>query len=225
MIQLHRGDCLKFLKRLPEGTVDAVVCDPPWGIDADTDYTRFSAGPRTQGRWPNRNHWIRILGDNFAFDPTPWLQFPHVALWGAHCFSGHLPVGQWLVWIKKRDRQFNSFLSDAELCWTNKKPTNRRAPGVYCYRHNWSGFDRETERGKVLHPTQKPVALMRWCIERLKLKPGSTILDPYMGSGPVGIAAVEMGHNYIGCEIDRTYFAIAKRRIQAAEACAAQLTA
>ncbi len=54
---------------------------------------------------------------------------------------------------------------------------------------------------------------MRWCIERLRLKPGSTILDPYMGSGPVGIAAVQLGHSYIGIEIDPAYFAIAKKRI------------
>ena len=66
---------------------------------------------------------------------------------------------------------------------------------------------------------------MRWCIERLKLKPGSTILDPYMGTGPVGVAAVELAITTSDAEIDPAYFAIAKRRIKAAQACAAELTA
>ena len=64
-------------------------------------------------------------------------------------------------------------------------------------------------------PTQKPVALMRWCIERLKLKPGSTILDPYMGSAPVGVAAAGRGSFLTsGIEKDADYFEIAKRRLQ-----------
>jgi hypothetical protein len=75
--------------------------------------------------------------------------------------------------------------------------------GVYCFRKNFPPPCRIAEgglKGRVAHPTQKPVALMRWCIERLKLKPGATILDPYMGSGSTGVAAVELGFNFIGIE-------------------------
>ena len=88
--------------------------------------------------------------------------------------------------------------------------------GVYCFRHLWSGFNRESERGLFLHPTQKPVALMRWCIGRLKLRPRATILDPYMGSGATGVAAVQLGFNFVGIEHDRGYFRKAQRRIKAA---------
>src|SRR6185369_16361673 len=125
------------------------------------------------------------------------------------CFSDRLPLGSWLVWLKKRDNQLGTFMSDAEVAWM------KGGLGVYVFRHVWNGFDRESEaRQKTLHPTQKPVALMRWCIERLKLKPGSTILDPYMGSAPVGLAARELGHSYIGIEREPAYFEIAVRRLQ-----------
>ena len=66
------------------------------------------------------------------------------------------------------------------------------------------------------HPTQKPVALMRWCIERAKVSPGGIILDPYMGSGSTGVASVQMRHPFVGIEIDPGYFDTACRRIEAA---------
>jgi site-specific DNA-methyltransferase (adenine-specific) len=215
VIDLRRGDCLKIAPTL--SSIDAVVSDPPWGIQADIDYTRFSGG--ASGK-PNRgrNYGPGIRGDATTFDPSPWIGYPKVALWGGHCFAGQLPVGNWLVWLKKPDQQFGTFLSDAELCWVKRRPyVRKRAPGVYAFRHVWSGFQRESEKGQTLHPTQKPVALMRWVIERMKLAPGATILDPYMGAGATGVAAVELGFNFIGIEIDRAYFQVARRRIQAAQ--------
>jgi DNA modification methylase len=207
-VRLIHGDCLEVLKTLDAGSVDAVVTDPPWGIDADTDYTRF-----VNGKTRHIDHGGCIKGDTSAFDPRRWLPFPRVALWGANCFSELLPMGRWLVWTKKRDSQLGTFMSDAELCWVNKKKTPRRAPGVYCFRHVWHGFDRESERGVVLHPTQKPIEVMRWTLEMTGVQPGMTVLDPYMGSGTTGVACVKAGVNFIGCEIDPTYFATAERRI------------
>jgi len=67
------------------------------------------------------------------------------------------------------------------------------------------------------HPTQKPVALMRWCIERAKVPPGGVILDPYMGSGSTGVAAMQMRHPFIGIEIEPRYFDVACRRIEEAQ--------
>jgi site-specific DNA-methyltransferase (adenine-specific) len=203
--KLYRGDCLKVLKRLDCGSVDAVVMDPPYGIGMDTDYTRF-----TGGLSESRNHHRGIPGDLQPFDPSPWLQFPKAVLWGANFYSDRLPGGGWLVWCKKRDAALGKLLGDCEVAWF--KP----GEAVYLFRHTWNGFDRQSEKGTTLHPTQKPIALMRWCIERLRLKPRSTILDPYMGSGPVGVAAVQLGYSYIGIEIDPEYFGIAKQRITAA---------
>lgn len=90
----------------------------------------------------------------------------------------------------------------------------KNGKGVYCFDHVWAGFDRATERGeKTLHPTQKPVALMEWCIDKLKLEPGMTAADPNAGSGSVGVACVRRGLNFVGCELSETYHKIASERI------------
>ncbi len=65
------------------------------------------------------------------------------------------------------------------------------------------------------HPTQKPVPLMRYLLSKFA-RPGSTILDPFMGSGTTGVAAVQLGMNFVGIEIDPGYHAIAQKRINAA---------
>ena len=189
-----------------EGRFDAVVTDPPYGVKNRGDYVRFSGG------WTKNGDHRPIRGDDRPFDPTPFLRFPRLVLWGANFYSHRLPGGGWLVWCKKRQSAIGKFLGDCELAYF--KP----GKAVYLFHHEWSGLLRESERGvKTLHPSQKPVELMRWCIRRLKLKPGSTILDPYMGTGSCGLAAIAEGMGYIGVEIDPAYFKIAKARIGAAQ--------
>ena len=93
--------------------------------------------------------------------------------------------------------------------------------GVYCFRKQFPPSSRMAEagvKGRCVHPTQKPIGLMRWCIERLRLKPGATILDPYMGSGTTGVAALSLGFNFIGIESDPAHFATARRRLATAPA-------
>lgn len=210
-VRLIHGDCQEVIKSLDLESIAAVVSDPPWGVDADTNYRRF-----TTGAADNNDFGPGISNDSTPFDPTPWLKFPKVVLWGAHCFSDRLPVGRWLVWLKRRESKLGVMLSDAELCWVNHKKTPRRAPGVYVFEHVWDGFDRESERGRTLHPTQKPIALMKWCIKGLDLEPGSIVLDPYMGSGSTGVACLKMGFGFIGIESNAKHFQTAQRRIDAA---------
>ena len=103
----------------------------------------------------------------------------------------------------KPERNFS--LAEAELAWTNKDAVMRV-------------FDcRRSDPGRQ-HPTQKPVKLMEWCLERLGVPVGGTVLDPFAGSGTTGVAAIRMGRNFIGCEISPEYHAIATRRLKEAEA-------
>ncbi len=135
-----------------------------------------------------------------------------VVLWGWNHFAARLPVGTTLIWLKRNDEAFGSFLSDAEIAWRSG------GHGVYAFRDARGPTGRATEAlGAAAHPTQKPLPLMRWCIEQAKVPPGGTILDPYMGSGSTGVAAVEMRHPFVGIEIEPRYFDTACRRIEQAQ--------
>jgi site-specific DNA-methyltransferase (adenine-specific) len=201
--QLYLGDCTKILETK---AVDAIVSDPPYGGNYDFDYTRFSGGLSE-----SRNYCQGVVGDDKPFDPTWLLDYQKVILWGYNHFANSIPIGSLLVWNKRRDNQLGKFLSDGEVGWQNS------GHGVYVFNHHWNGFDRASEKGKSIHPTQKPVALMRWCIQRLNIPVGSIICDPYMGSGTTGIAAIQLGYRFVGIEIVPEYFETARNRIADAE--------
>ena len=211
-VTLYQGDCLEFMKTLAPGVVDAVVTDPPYGMNWDTNTSRFSgAKNHTGSEIYGRDDWKPIHNDNRPFDPAPFLDFPAVVMWGSNHYANRLPTGTTLVWVKKPEHLFNTFLSDAEIAWM------KGGYGVYAFKKNFPPPMRMTEgNGKVLHPNQKPVGLFRWCCEMAKLSEGATVFDPFMGSGTAGVACLQMGINYIGCEIDPGYFEIAKKRIETA---------
>lgn len=199
-ITLYLGDCREVMPLL--GKVDAVVTDPPYGMALNTDGTRFSGGSiESQKRRSPGKAYAAIRDDDKPFDPTPFLGYPHVIMWGLNHFSERLPQGGGLVWLKRNDDAFGTFLSDAELGWEKGKT------GVFCFR----SFPQSMATERV-HPTQKPVDLMMWCIERTK----GTVLDPFMGSGSTGVACVKLGRPFVGIEIEPGYFDIACRRIEEA---------
>ena len=196
---LYLGDCLEILPTL--GKVDAVVTDPPYGMALNTDSARFSGGSiESQNRRGAGKAYAAVYGDDRPFDPTPFLGFRHVVMWGFNHFSERLPRGGGLVWIKRKDDAFGSFLSDAELGWEKGKV------GVFCFRSYPQAMSLER-----VHPTQKPVELMAWCVERTN----GTILDPFMGSGTTGVACIRLSRKFIGIEIEPRYFDIACKRIEA----------
>lgn len=157
----------------------------------------------------SKNFDKKIRNDDREFDPTPWLKYDKVVLFGYQYFATKLPLGTILVWNKRRDNQLGKFLSDCELAW------QKGGKGVYLFNHHWNGFDRASERRqKAVHPSQKPVELFKWIINRLNLPPNSVIFDPYMGSGSCGVAALELGYKFIGCEIEPEYFQIANDRLE-----------
>ena len=200
-ITIYHADCRDILPTLDPAGVALVVTDPPYGVAWDTDYTRFTKGADVSGVFK------RIANDADPFDPTPLLSFPRAILFGANAFSDRLPLGSWLVWDKRSPGGAKNVLSDGEVAWYSE------GHGVYLYSHTWDGFNRASERGEPrVHPTQKPVALMAWILERYT-KPGDLVLDPYMGSGPVAKAAQTLGRRYIGIELVREYVDAAINRL------------
>lgn len=181
----------------------AIVSDPPYGIG----YQRGAGGKGKQDP-ARRRVYDAIIGDDAPFDPAEWLAFPEVILWGANHFAARLPHGRWLAWNKLADmRPWDNF-SDVEFAWQNTRAADR------IFSLLWKGLvqGEKASGGLRCHPTQKPVALMRWCIEQLRGQ-GAVICDPFMGSGTTGVACVQLGRKFIGIELDPKYFDIACRRI------------
>jgi DNA modification methylase len=203
-IQLWHGDGVSVSKVIK---ADACITDPPYGMNNDTDNSRFSGGNTShvarRGNGVGTNGGKPIANDDAPFDPSPFLGFKHVALWGSHHFSQRLPVGTTLVWIKKLDPAFGSFLSDAELAWV------KGGCGVYCRRD----LSMTAEARNRLHTNQKPIAVMAWCMDVAKVPQDAVVFDPYMGSGTVGVVCIRTGRRYIGVEIDAGHFDTAKQRI------------
>lgn len=204
-VKLYLADCLEVLPYLEH--VDVVVTDPPYGMNNDTDSSRFTGGHSKSQRKRGaggRFHGI-IIGDNKPFDPVPFIDFPSVIMWGSNHYADRLGTGTTLVWIKKNDEAYGTFLSDAEIGF------QKGGCGVYCFRDlSMKAHERERK-----HPNQKPLPLMSWCIKRTS-KINDVILDPFMGSGTTGVAAVQLGRQFIGIEREPKYFEIAVRRISEA---------
>ena len=203
---LYLGDCREIAPLLPRPA--AVISDPPYGIG----YVRGGGGRGFQaGR---RKVWSEIVGDDADFDPSPWLTCADaVLLWGANHFARALPRGRWLAWNKLGGLEPWDSFSDVEFAWCNARGNDK------IFSLLWKGLAQgeKMNNGERHHPSMKPIALMRWCIEQAKVPPGGTILDPYMGSGSTGVAAVQMRHPFIGVEIEERYFEIACRRIAEAQ--------
>jgi DNA modification methylase len=197
---LYGADCLEVMSILPD--FDAVVSDPPYGMDWNGKVTRGKNGTGKAGK--TRSHGKTIMHDKAPFDPTPWAAFEKVVLWGYLHFAERLPKGSVLVWLKRYDEGFGSFLSDADLAWM------KGGHGVYCKRD----VSLQGESKDRLHPTQKPVPLMAWCLDMIKVPEGGTVVDPYMGSGTTGVACIRTGRKFVGIEKDPEHFANACKRLE-----------
>ena len=186
---LYLGDCREVLPLI--GKVDAVVTDPPYGIG-------FAAQPT---KWQRRAGKVAEAWDNEPGEVDGLLDLaPLVAIWGGNYYPLPLSRG-WLVWHKP---DAVPSMANAELAWTNQDRNTRQI--------SWSISATNSER--VGHPTQKPVRVMAWTLEQLGVPKGATVLDPYMGSGTTGIAALQLGRKFVGIEREPKYFDIACERIR-----------
>lgn len=190
-IKIYHGDCREILPQL--GRFDLLLTDPPYGIDADRD------------RNSQKNGWV-------DYGSTGWDKAPpsletieqclavcdKAVIWGGNYFSLR-PSAGWMVW-NKGQREFS--LADGELAWT----TEDKALRIFDY-----------SRGQALqdgrsHPTQKPLALMKWCIGRMGAV--CSLIDPFMGSGTTLVAAKDLGIIASGIELEERYCEIAANRLR-----------
>lgn len=194
---LYLGDCLEILPTLSK--MDAVLTDPPYGL---ADLWQGGGGTNRRTNW--------------RFDPQEareWDRCPHAVvpglveankqcvIWGGNYYA--LPPSRcWLLWDKKQNDKWTT--GQAEMAWTNLDRPVRVFRFAQC---------EQASEGPKYHPTQKPLALMRWCLKWVS----GDVLDPFMGSGTTGVACINLGRKFIGIEIERRYFDIACSRIENAQ--------
>lgn len=200
------------LDRLIDGNkIHCVFADPPYGMGLRADYTSMNRS--TSKHLKHKN----IIGDNALYDPTFLLEYfanvKEIFLWGANYYANKIPVEfkkhSWLVWDKRIEdgrldySHLNFTTSEFELCWSKNKHRQRMLRflqfGYIC-----SQFEPQGSR-KRIHPTQKPVRMITYCLEQFLKETDVNICDPYLGSGSTLIACDMLEKTCFGIEIDSTY--------------------
>ena len=187
------GDCMDILPTL--GKVDAVITDPPFGVG---NFVQISGNVRGEVVTWNES------GPSEEFFNLIKEKSNYRIVWGANYFNCFEGAGG-LVWVKNQPMPNMSKAEMASTSWGNK---------VELINLTWTNYVNTKES---IHPCERPVGLYAWCIEQVPKQP-QTILDPFMGSGTTGVAAIQLGRSFIGIEREPKYFDIACKRIEQAVA-------
>jgi site-specific DNA-methyltransferase (adenine-specific) len=198
-ITITNEDNMALMARYPDNYFDLAIVDPPYGIGFDgAKKTSGSHGGRKAHKFKG---WDSSIPEKEYFDEVFRVSKNQI-IWGANYFTKYLPSSMgWIVWRKDRG-DFSS--SDAELAYSSFNRALRE------YTKNPLVLVRE---GGTIHPTQKPVALYKWLLDKYA-KPNDKILDTHLGSGSIAIACHDYGFELMACELDREYYDKAIERIQ-----------
>ena len=208
------GDSFELLKTIPDGVVDLVITDPPYGLNISKDGKVGGAGRNFIGKLVDAkkyiaSDWDKQIPKRKYFDEIFRISKNQI-IFGGNYFCEYLKQGnKWVVWDKKATGNFSA----CELIWTSYKGRIEK------FEWEWNGFiqgDGKGGRQRVErnHPSQKPIELIQWII-KLFSKENDIILDPFLGSGTTAIACKMLKRNYIGIEISPDYVRIAEDRLRA----------
>jgi DNA modification methylase len=211
-VKLYLGDCLEYMKSMPDKSVDAVITDPPYG-------NHYSSGWARDIDWIGHEAYadgsiVNNVDSSLRDAVIEWAGEISMAIFGTWRTRQPEKVRSILIW----DKGPASGMGDLSFPWKTSYEF------VYILGNDWFGSRDEgvlrynnisrASMGRC-HPHEKPVGLLRYIINKLPKQ--LTIYDPFMGSGTTGVACMQLGRNFIGCEIDPTYYAIAEKRIKQAQ--------
>jgi len=193
MLNITNEDNMLLMARYPDNYFDLAIVDPPYGIDA---------GKMTMGsgkhNFKQGKDWDSSIPKQEYFDELFRVSKNQI-IWGGNYFP--LPLNNnWIIWDKLNP---NLSFSEAELAWCSIKKNIR----IF---KRYSAMD--DEDGKKQHPTQKPILLYKYCLEKYA-KEGDKILDTHLGSGSIAIACHDYGFELTACELDKEYYDKAIQRI------------
>lgn len=194
----YNCDCYDFMKSIPDNSIDLLLTDPPYGINAG----KMTMGSGQNKQFDKGKTWDSKIPDAEVFKEMLRVSKRQI-IWGGNYFTEFLePSPNWLVWDKKNP---NLSFAEGELAWVNEGKLLR-----IC-----ALFSGNQEK---LHPTQKPLKLFSWCIsqmsEFLLEQEDAVIFDPYLGSGTTAEAAYLANVDWIGCELDADYIDVINTRMK-----------
>jgi len=179
---------------------DMVFCDPPYGIRLETDYSKLTS----ENSFASGKKHSKVIGDDKEYDPTHIFDqlgyCNEIFLWGADYYRKYIPIGgSWMVWDKREGENADKgFGSNFELLWS--KQNHKRC----ILRYKWFGFFTAGEKREYLHPTQKPVEMLRQVISPY-CKDNGLVVDLFLGSGSTLIACEKTNRICYGIELDPIY--------------------
>jgi site-specific DNA-methyltransferase (adenine-specific) len=239
--QLHLGDCLEFMKSMPDKSVDAIITDLPYGTTACSwdviipfepmweqvkrickgVFVTTASQPFTSKLVMSNLDWFRYEwscskshASGFQYAKfRPMQRHDNILVFGKGNTTYNPQISKGIRKASRSGTPIYNRDADTVVGGGIKKILSNVINNDY-YPTTDIYFDWGA-RCESLHPTQKPVALYDYLI-RTYTNPDDTVLDICMGSGTTGVAAIQLGRNFIGCEIDPTYYAIAEKRIHEA---------
>ena len=203
----YNMDCMQGMKEFPDKYFDLAIVDPPYGIgeNGDKNHTRSKLAKAKNYKAFSGND-IEPPGKEY-FDELFRVSKNQI-IWGANHFISKIPYDSscWIVWDKDNTGDF----ADCELAWTSFDSAVRK------FKYRWNGMLQENMKNKEsrIHPTQKPVALYEWILSRYA-KDGDIILDTHVGSASSLIACYNTNHKFVGFELDKYYYELSKKRLDA----------
>jgi len=198
-INLHLGDSLEALKKMPENAYDLAIVDPPYGINV----TKMTLGNGKKKINRGTTDWDSETPTREYFKELRRVSKNQI-IWGANYMTENLPPSMgWVYWDKGTGA--NDF-SDGELAYTS---FNR---ALRSYKVSWVGANANNGTPRI-HPTEKPIKLYEWLLDNYA-KEGDTILDTHLGSGSIALACHNRGYNLDAYEIDNHYYMSATNRLK-----------
>ncbi len=207
----YNMDCMEGMKEFPDKYFDLAIVDPPYGIGVGS--MAYTNGVKRVGNaLANRRDYSKDSKWDIKPDPEYFKELFRVSknqiIWGGNYFSDILPpTKSWIVWDKRCDEKYSNDFANCELAWASKGVAR-----VFRYLYNGMLQDNMKDKEYRFHPTQKPTVLYEWCLSKYA-KPGDKILDTHVGSASSLIACRKNHFDYVGFEIDKTYYEKAKERL------------
>lgn len=205
------GDCLDIMKNILDKSIDLVLTDPPYGIDADKD-SRF--GKKFNNSACQRKNYIKKNWDNKEPSKEYWNELFRISknqiIFGVNYFHNYNFTGGRIFWNKNVAENYSA--SKGELAFKSF------GYGIDYYLFTWSGMRQEDMKNKQIrkHPTEKPIGLLQMILKDFS-KENDLIFDGFAGSGTTALACIELNRRFICVEKDLDYYNIAKKRIDDAK--------